>query len=135
MSFQRAIRGAALGGGIAAFIAFAVVGLLGDLSDVERYRTHLVTGTVAGLIVGVIGGFASRLFPERLSLLTSISIVAGCAALAHYIALSLTVPFGQLPSYAPAVTASLIGGLFVAALGAVKNRRKSKEERGQGGCK
>ncbi|MFH1269114.1 MAG: hypothetical protein ABIK89_25585 [Planctomycetota bacterium] len=125
MSLLQGIKGAALGGGIAALIAFSLVGLLGDLSDMERYWTHLLTSTVAGLVVGAIGGFASRLFPEGLSLLKSISIVAACAGLAHYIALSLTVPYKQLPSYLPAVSASLVGGLIVTTVGALRNRMRS----------
>ena len=125
MSLRQGIKGAVLGACVAALIAFSLAGLLGDLSDVERYRAHLMTGALAGLIVGAIGGFASRLFANGPSLLKSISIVAACAGLAHYVALSLTVPFKQLPSYTPAITASLIAGLFVAIYGALKNRRRS----------
>jgi hypothetical protein len=138
----RTAKGTALGAIMTATVAVAATALLSgtqiivfDLqAPIDRARdlSHLgrvlLIAVSAGLIVGAIGGFVAKLPQRGVGMLTSISIVAGCAAIAR---LPLAIQPRYLgavePSYIPSILAALVGGalVFVYAI-AVKQPRDKR---------
>ena len=122
-----AFIGACLAGGAAVaaiLLLFGLPLLLSDIhpldrpGDVERFRWLLLLAVSAGACVGAIAGFAARTPRRGMPLLTSIGVVAGCAALARLATCVATpVQWNVQPSYVPTIVSALAGGAVVLLLG------------------
>jgi uncharacterized membrane protein YeaQ/YmgE (transglycosylase-associated protein family) len=147
----RATKGAFVGACFAGVVAAAVITLLFGLPllvseshpldrarDVENFRRLLPLAAIAGVSVGAIAGFAARLTPRGMPLLTSIGVVGGCAALARFVTWQVTpVDLKVQPSYIPAIVAAFVGAAVVLSYGLVKgviveaNSREADNEQPQ----
>ena len=131
----RGTRGALLGALLTAAAGFAFVLLVSlallsadDAMDSERkmeiLRANLALAATSGGFLGAIGGAAARLPRNGLPLLTSIAIVAACAAVARAATLAVTdfQKFGY--PYAPAILAAVLGGVGVLISGVCRGKRR-----------
>ena len=137
------LKGAMVGAGIAGIVALAVpilllgfVRLVFDVhpndraDDLERLRLFLPLAALVGSFVGAIGGLAARLPRKGVRMLTSISIVAGCAALARLpIAAQPRYKGSPEPSYVPVILAALLGGVIVLTYGLNATKRATAADK------
>jgi hypothetical protein len=135
---RRGLKGAILGASFAAAVAVIVttslfgfqIVVIDDPLDRARDLSHLadvlrITVT-AGLAVGALAGLVAKLPRKGVRMLTSISIVAGCAVLTRlFSAAQPRFKGSPEPSYLPAIVGALVASVFVLVYGVVVTRRSA----------
>jgi hypothetical protein len=137
----RGLRGAVVGASITAAVAVTATALLFgfqimafdryDAVDRERDLKHMMEVlplvALAGVLVGGVGGLVAKLPARGIGMLTSISVVGGCAVLARLPTIAQPRYTGTSePSYIPVVIAALVGASLVLVYEIVVTKRTDR---------
>ncbi|NLE37291.1 MAG: hypothetical protein GX621_04625 [Pirellulaceae bacterium] len=142
-AIKRGLRGALLGAAVATAIAVILSILLFGLvafvfespyplhraDELHNLMLFLPLAVSAGIIVGAIGGFAARMPPRGVSILTSIAIVAVCAIVGGFLRVAQPRFKGSPePLFLLPILGALIGGVLVMWYGIATSRREAMNQ-------